>query len=661
MRRTVSLLLLFIFILISTAVFQETMFQTAVYSQPLPPNAIRLDLEPIEGFGPTAVNNLETGNSCTTSVNIPVVQTGSGGTVYVSGLTTDAGDPDISSCSWGTASTAQGSRSAWYQFTTDYAGNATISTNGTNYDTVVSVFTGSCGALQTISCNDDYEGFASEITFDVTANTTYYLEVVDWQSGYSEQPQLYLAAWLNPIESRWETMNSLPTQFSRHATAVVGTDIYVLGGQTTMGITSKKVYKLDTTTGNWTTLGNSDIPATNSIVNSTAAHLNIDDKNYIYLPGGLDGIGAVTNDHHVYNVTDDLWSTAAAVSGTPLAWSQAVAIHNGYYLTGGSNYIKNTLPPAATNPPTSTITVSDRLLFYLESSNAWISKPPMQAPRFAHVADLLDGSICVAGGLEMTASGLPAIVTTNECYNPVNSTWTSIGSMNENRFAAASAVGADGKWYIFGGLTVDSGDVVAAVSTEIYDPVTNQWSVLLPTNDLGRLDGRLEYVLPHREWAVGGAIGDYIWAIGGNIPVNGSTLPLAERLRTYKQYDILTYLPLISTPEENINFSTMATAMPLYLNTSRWDAFNEAQFYHAYVFDVNSTGVTTINMSDIVSGNDYDLFLYDDNKGLITSSTDPGNSNENIQRNLAAGRYYVMVKRTFQINANDTYRLIVQR
>jgi hypothetical protein len=222
-------------------------------------------------------------------------------------------------------------------------------------------------------------------------------------------------------------------------------------------------------------------------------------------------------------------------------------------------------------------------------------------------------------------------------------------------------VGADGKWYIFGGLTVDASGVIAAVSTEVYDPATNQWRVLPPAHDLGRLDNRLDYVLPHREWAVGGAVDGYIWAIGGNIPVNGSTMPLAERLRTHEQYGILTYLPVISTPTINVNFNTMATAMPLYLNTPRWDAFSESQFYHAYVFDLSSTGLTTISLSDIASGNDYDMFLYDNNKGLITSDLMPGNSDENIQYPLAAGRYYVMVKRTFQINANDTYRLIVQR
>jgi len=657
MRRTVSLLFLFTFVLISTAVFQETTgLQTAVYSQPLPPNATRLDLVPIEGFGPTAVNDLETGNSCTDSVNVPVSETGGGGTVYVNELETDAGDPDISSCSWGTADTLQGSRSAWYQFTTEYAGNATISTNGTNYDTIISVFDGSCGALQTVSCNDDYEGFASEITFDVTANTTYFLEVVDWQSGWTELPLLYIAAWLNPIESRWETMNSLPSQLSRHSTAVVDTDIYVLGGQTSIGTTSTALYRLDTTTGNWTTLTNSSMPR-NGLTNSTAAHV---DGN-IYLPGGQDGLGAISDVHRVYDIDSDLWSTATTIAGTPFAWSQAVSIDNGYYVTGGSDYTGNTLPPAATNPPTSTITVSDRLLFYRASFDAWETKPSMQAPRFAHVADLVNGEICVAGGLQMSGGGVPTLVTSGECYNSNNSTWSYTSVMNEPRFAAASAVGLDGKWYVFGGLTVDDGTVVAAVSTEVYDPATNQWRILPPAHDLGRLDSHLDYVLPHREWAVGGAVGEYIWAIGGNIPVNDSTVPLAERLRTYEQYDILTYLPVVLTPSDNSNFSTMATAQPIYLNSPRWDAFSESQFYHAYVFDVYSTGVTIINMSDIAEGNDYDLFLYDDNKGLRASSINPGNSDENIQRNLAAGRYYVMVKRTFQINANESYRLIVQR
>lgn len=642
MRRVISLLLFFIFVLISTAVFPET----AVYSQP----AIRLDLEPIEGFGLTAVNNLETGNSCTDSANFPIVQTGYGGTVNVSGLTTDANDPDLSSCSWGTASTPQGSRSAWYQFTTGYAGNATISSYGTNYDTIISVFRGSCGALQPVSCNDDHEGFASEVTLDVTANTTYYVEVVDWQSGYSQPPVLYLSGLLNPIESRWETMHALPSQLSRHATAVVGTDIYVLGGQTSIGIASKKVYKLNTPTNNWTE--EYDMPG-GGMTNSTAVYLN----GKIYLPGGQDGLGAVSNVHRVYDISSPthIWGTAAAVSGTPLAWSQAVAIHNGYYLTGGSDYIGNSLPPY-----TSTITVSNRFLFYREAVDAWEAKPSMQAPRFAHVADLVAGKICVAGGLQTSGSST-ALVTSSECYNANNSQWVYTGPMNEPRFAAASAVGSDGKWYVFGGLTVDNGVTVAAVTTEVYDPATNQWRTLPPANDLGRYDNRINGDLPHREWAVGGAVGDYIWAIGGNSPVNDYTVQLTERLRTYPQYGLLTYLPIISTPAINVNFSTMATAMPLTLNTPRWDAFNEAQFYHAYVFDLYSTGLTTINMSDIASGNDYDLFLYDNNKGLITSSTNPGNSNENIPYPLAAGRYYVMVKRTSQINANDSYRLIVQR
>ncbi len=657
MRRISSLLFLFVFIVLATTVFQET----AVYSQsnppPIPENAIRLDLVPIDDFIPDAVNDLVTGNSCDDSTSIPVSENGGGGVVYVSSLTTDVTDPDLSACTWGTPANNQGYRSAWYQFTTTYAGMATIMTYGSNYDTIASVFVGSCGALQTVSCNDDAEGFSSEITFPVAADTIYYLEIADWQSGYGEPPLLYIAAWLNPIVSEWEEMDPLPSQLSRHATAVVGDHIYVMGGQTAIDIsTSNQMYRLDTTNGNWTTMTDSSMPG-NGYANTTAAYVN----GNIYLPGGYDGLGSISDIHRVYTIANGLWSTTTAPGGTPLAWSQAIPVSDGYYLAGGSTYTGNTLPPPSMDPPTSTLGVSDRLLFYHAASDEWETKTSMQAPRFAHAAGLVNGNVCVAGGLQMNVNGDSVLVTNGECYD--DSTWTYTGDMNEPRFAAASAVGSDGKWYVFGGLTVsDEGYVIGAVSSEVYNPSTNMWSTLPPSYNLGRLDNQQGYVLPNRTWAVGGTVDDRIWVIGGNIPTNSSTLPLAERLRTYTQYGNLTYLPVINKPQAvETHFNTMATAMPIYLSNPRWDHFGEQRFYHAYVFDVTSTGFTTIEMTSIADGNNYDLFLYDNNKGLLTSSTNPGASDEQIERTLEAGRYYVMVKRTSQIHANESYRLVVWR
>ncbi len=659
------IILLSLFILILTAVFHKNSIpQTAVYAQSgpsIPDDAVRLDLEPIEGFPPTAVADLVTGNSCSSSTNIPVSETGGGGVVNVSGLTSDAADPSLSSCTWGTPSNSKGYRSAWYQFTTDYAGMVTITTYGSNYDTIASVFTGSCGTLQAVSCNDDAKGFSSEITFAVTANTVYYLEVADWQSSYGTPPQLYIAAWLNPIVSKWEEMNPPPSQLSRHATAVVGSNIYVMGGQTAINSSmSNKMYRLDAASGNWTTLTSSSMPG-NGYANTTAAYVN----GRIYLPGGYDGLNSISNIHRVYTIAYELWSTAASPSGSPLAWSQAIPVSNGYYLTGGSSYTGNTLPPPSMNPPTSTLGVSNRMLFYNISTNAWETKPSMQASRFAHTAGLVGGKICVAGGLQMDTNGDSMLVTNGECYS--GGAWTYTHDMNEPRFAAASAVGADGKWYVFGGLTVnDSGHVIGAASSEVYDPATNKWTLLSPSYNLGRLDDGQGYVLPNRTWAVGGTVGDRIWVIGGNIPTNGATMPLAERMQTAvspSHYANSTYLPIIQKPAAaatHTTFNTMATAMPISPYVSRWDTFNEQQFYHVYVFDTGGMKFTTIEMSNIAAGNNYDLFLYDGNKGLLSSSANPGAANERIERMLPAGRYYVMVKRTSQIDANKAYQLMMK-
>jgi len=670
MRRIISLLFVFTFVLILTAVFQETAgFQTAVYSQSIPANAIHLNLEPIEGFDPTAVDDeIVPGNSCADAKNVAIITGVGGGETYVGGLSTDPTDPNLSSCTWGTPLGNQGFHTAWYQFTAPYAGMVTVTTRGSNYDTIVSAFTGSCGALTIASCNDDYTGLTSQITFPIKANTTYYLEVADWWEDVQVQPKLNLAAWLHSIDSQWEVMNTLPSQLSRHATAIEGANIYVIGGQTGINTqASAEVYKLDTNSGNWTTLiNNMPIPG---YANTTAAYQEYEDDGQIYgkiyIPGGYSGLSSISNIHRVYNVKGPdtgLWETDTAIGGTPLAWSQAVPIHNGYYLTGGSDYADNTLPPAATNPPTSTITVSDRLLFYRTTSKKWETKASMQAPRFAHVADQLhDGRICVAGGLEMSEGGQPSLVSTNECFTLANG-WSSIGNMNELRFAAASAVGADGRWYVFGGMTVNDGATIPAVTTEVYNPDTNIWTSLPPRYNLGRLDLQLDDNVPNRTWPVGAAVGGYVWAIGGNLLENGATIHLAERLKTYPQYNILTYLPIITSPRDTSSFSTMATAHPIFLSSPQWNNFDEQEFHHVYYFDVYSTGDTFVEMTGIAAGNDYTLFLYNDNKRLLSISENPGASDETIQRTLAAGRYYVMVDGGYvRINQDTSYRLIVQR
>ena len=73
-------------------------------------------------------------------------------------------------------------KSEWYRFIPTSNTSVTISSNlpqnivSDNYiDTQVKVFEGSCDALICVASNDDTAGRSSEVTFQATHNTTYYI------------------------------------------------------------------------------------------------------------------------------------------------------------------------------------------------------------------------------------------------------------------------------------------------------------------------------------------------------------------------------------------------------------------------------------------------------------------------------------------------------
>jgi hypothetical protein len=70
----------------------------------------------------------------------------------------------------------------WFTFTGDGAVH-TFSTVGSDYDTVLQVFTGSCGGLTSVACNDDCDPVVfgpSCQTFIATAGVTYFIRVTDF-------------------------------------------------------------------------------------------------------------------------------------------------------------------------------------------------------------------------------------------------------------------------------------------------------------------------------------------------------------------------------------------------------------------------------------------------------------------------------------------------
>jgi hypothetical protein len=107
--------------------------------------------------------------------------------------TTQGNDP-ATSC--GSVVHPKQSRSVWYRFTPSVTHRYVIHTNGSNYDTVLAVWTGSFGSLVQQGCdNDGGAGTQSQLILTLNAGTTYYIEALRFSSGSGGLLNLYLDAW----------------------------------------------------------------------------------------------------------------------------------------------------------------------------------------------------------------------------------------------------------------------------------------------------------------------------------------------------------------------------------------------------------------------------------------------------------------------------------
>lgn len=551
----------------------------------------------------------------------------------VAGFTNSPDDPPLS-CAWGSNPPSQtGYRTAWHRFTPAYNGIVTVSTATSEYDTILGVFTGACGVnLQPVACNDDAAGFTSEVTFPVRRGVRYYILVGDWQPGALSSPlRLNLqASYDTPLVSEWSLAGFINEPRTRHATAVVGADIYVLGGQTSGGALSNSFARYHTPNNSWTSLN----PIPGGIMNTTAVYLPATQR--IYVPGGTTGANDTANSsaHWIYSLGNGAWSTAAAVPGTPFAYAATVPRGDGYYLLGGVE--------GPGWPVTAVITDSVRsdVQFYQAGGNSWSSLTPMTSARYGHTAAAVGNRICVAGGLSLSDDGViefPNPIA--ECANLTNPTnWTPTGAMNIPRYFTHSAVGPDGRWYVYGGLD-GSGNAVPEV--EVYDPASNTWRLLSFMYDLnGRQPGD-----PAIIWPRGGFVGDQLWSVGGHFLIGNvqQLNPNIKRMNGPKQGSL--YLPmLVAGSPENFTF---ATARPIAIDQIVSQSIVSVQDRYRF-YELNMTVGSNLQIELVVpDSEDLDLYLYNDNKVIWGQSSSPftGGYERICLNSLQPGRYFVVVER----------------
>lgn len=74
----------------------------------------------------------------------------------------------------------------WYRYVATCSGTAVISLCGSSFDTILAVYTGSCGNLSLVNggCNDDWCGNQSRVSIAVTAGNSYYIEISGRGTGF---------------------------------------------------------------------------------------------------------------------------------------------------------------------------------------------------------------------------------------------------------------------------------------------------------------------------------------------------------------------------------------------------------------------------------------------------------------------------------------------
>ena len=219
------------------------------------------------------------------------------------GATKDPGEPNHCGI--------PGGRSEWFAWQSPTNGTAIIHTDGSNFDTVLAIYTGpgdSYATLIPVACdnNSGANGITSRVTFDATAGTIYYI-AVDGVNGASGTVRLNFIVGTPPA-----------------ITAQPASRTAALGGTATLNVAA---IGFPSPRYQWMFEGANIPGATNSILS-------------------LNGIAPEHFGHYTVRVTNAinalLSTTAHLLLETPLRFTTQRALSNGFHLTlsgpAGTNY-----------------------------------------------------------------------------------------------------------------------------------------------------------------------------------------------------------------------------------------------------------------------------------------------------------------------------------
>jgi N-acetylneuraminic acid mutarotase len=202
----------------------------------------------------------------------------------------------------------------------------------------------------------------------------------------------------------------------------------------------------------------------------------------MYIIGGFDKSGRVTDIVEVYNIKNNSWTKVTPIP-QPLHHTSAASYNGKIYVAGG--YTDSWAP-------------TNKLFIYDPIHNKWQEGKPMPTARGALNANFINETLYAVGG----SSDKP--LPTNEAYDPSANTWKHKAPMPTARHHAASSV-IDGELYVIGGRISGSLDNVDV--NEMYDPIQDRWVI-----------SNLEPMPSKRSGIAAASINNSIYVFGGEEP-----------------------------------------------------------------------------------------------------------------------------------------------
>lgn len=203
----------------------------------------------------------------------------------------------------------------------------------------------------------------------------------------------------------------------------------------------------------------------------------------------------------------------------PRSAAHVVLLGAGKVLVVGSDWMTSWLATCGTATAGSdSVEIGDPL------AKAWEKTTSLPSRREAPVVVALpDGRALLTGGRTGEEGG-PTAYASTYLFDPEARSWSEFGPLNTARTGAASAVLADGRVLVAGGLSIDVAGQRDLDSSEVWDPASGTWS---PTSPLAgtRLNASAVTLADGRVLVVGGVAnnGDEIQLAAAEVfdPVSG--------------------------------------------------------------------------------------------------------------------------------------------